>query len=172
MLHFHKFLPNDILFSKWDETKKLINIYGIAARMPYLHSHNILHRNLNPINIFLDDSLFPKISVFTESCIRGDSKYFSPEFLSKLTYTNASDVYSFALLMYEIMTGEEKDSESIKFKKEINETYKDLIERCWNQEAEKRPTFDEILIELKTNPLFITNEINKEEYFNYIKNIE
>ena len=73
---------------------------------------------------------------------------------------------------FKIVTGEEKDSESIKFKKEINETYKDLIERCWNQEAEKRPTFDEILIELKANPLFITNEINKEEYFNYIKNIE
>ena len=48
----------------WDDTKKLINIYGIASGMAYLHSLNILHRDLKPANIFLDEYLFPKIGDF------------------------------------------------------------------------------------------------------------
>ena len=32
----------------WDDTKRLINIYGIACGMSYLHAHNILHRDLKP----------------------------------------------------------------------------------------------------------------------------
>lgn len=31
---------------KWNDTQKLITIYGIAAAMSYLHSHNIIHRDL------------------------------------------------------------------------------------------------------------------------------
>lgn len=32
------FFPNE-----WNQTKKLINIYGIASGMSYLHSHDVLH---------------------------------------------------------------------------------------------------------------------------------
>lgn len=46
----------------YDDTQKLIIIYGIAAGMSYLHSHNIIHRDLKPGNILLDDFLFPKIA--------------------------------------------------------------------------------------------------------------
>ena len=49
---------------EWDDTKKLINIYGIASGMAYLHSHNVIHRNLSPESIFLDEFLFPKIGNF------------------------------------------------------------------------------------------------------------
>ena len=45
----------------WDQTRKLINIYGIASCLSYLHSHGIFHRSLNPSNVFLDEILTPKI---------------------------------------------------------------------------------------------------------------
>lgn len=48
----------------WNDTKKLINIFGIASAMSYLHKHEIIHRDLKPANILEDDYLFPKIADF------------------------------------------------------------------------------------------------------------
>ena len=51
-------------FDKWNDTAKLIIIYGIASGMKYLHEHEIIHRDLKPANILLDCYLFPKIADF------------------------------------------------------------------------------------------------------------
>lgn len=48
----------------WDDTKKLINIYGIASGMLYLHKNNVIHRDLKPENVLMDDFFHPKISDF------------------------------------------------------------------------------------------------------------
>lgn len=91
--------------------------------------------------------------------------------------------------MYEIFTGEQPFDEEInsplaiknkvaikqerpEFIKPINECYRNLIERCWSTDPNQRPTFDQILTELKINPGFITDKINNEEYQVYIKYIE
>ena len=44
----------------WNDTKRLINIYGIASGMSFLHSQNIIHRNLKPSNILVDELIHPK----------------------------------------------------------------------------------------------------------------
>ena len=61
----------------WDETKKLINIYGIASGMSYLHSHDILHCCLKPSTIYLNEILFPKIGDFGLSM-----KFYNPNNLT------------------------------------------------------------------------------------------
>lgn len=60
-------------FSDWNNTKKMINLIGVAFGMNYLHKHNIIHRSLRCLNVFLDENLYPKIGGFD------GSKMFSSE---------------------------------------------------------------------------------------------
>lgn len=184
----------------WNMTKKLINIYGIANGMKYLHSHSILHRDLKSNNILLDDNLYPLISDFglskiTEGCsesliyqsianLKGTPNYCSPEYLTSLIFTQASDVYAFGLIVYEIMSGLVPFSNAknlidlfnIICKKcyrpeltpEIPQAYKNLIERCWSQNPEERPSFSEIVSELEDYECgFIIDTIDEPEFEEY-----
>ena len=185
----------------WDSTKKLINLYGIASGMSFLHSKNLLHRDLKLENILCDDHLFPKLSDFglskkyysdgfvstTQSIfgLKGTPTYFSPEIIQDQSYTPAGDVYAFGIVAYEIITTERAFSDftipqlfaSILNGKRptipsyVSEEYKKLIERCWSQKAEDRPTFEQIVDELKSDKFIIT-EIDEDDYRNYIKFIE
>ncbi|KAK8876604.1 hypothetical protein M9Y10_006822 [Tritrichomonas musculus] len=175
---------------KWNDTKKLISIYGIAYGMSYLHSLGILHRDLKPENIFLDDSLFPKIGGFRSSkeivsndeCeLVGTPSYWSPEFFKKGVYQKPCDVYSFALIVYQILTLEEPfkgfdfydllinvtDGYRPEIDSSVPDCYCDLIEQCWSQDPSERPTFDEIVDDLKTNPDFITSSVDQDEFIRY-----
>ena len=183
----------------WTDTKKLINIYGIASAMSYLHSHNIIHRDLKPANILEDENLFPKIADFGLSKIyhqnidsmtsqstigfKGTPIYIAPEIWQDKKYTKAGDVYAFAMIVYELLTHNEpfKDynfftlfskviinGERPKFKYPLPRCYRDLIEKCWSSNPEKRPTFNSIINRLRRNKEFITETIDEIEYFNYI----
>lgn len=186
----------------FDDTNKLIIIFGIASGMSYLHEHDIIHRDLKPDNILLDDFLFPKIADFglskisnqneskssttTFGSIKGTPKYMSPEIWRNAEYSKASDVYAFSLILYEVITNEQPfndfnffeiclkviQSYRPKFPKEIPESYKNLIEKCWDQDPQKRPTFIEILDQLKNNRGFITDKIDEEKFRKYIDYIE
>ncbi|KAK8884818.1 hypothetical protein M9Y10_043938 [Tritrichomonas musculus] len=184
---------------EWNNTKKLINIFGIAPAMSYLHSHNIIHRDLKPENILEDDYLFPKICDFglskifnsnkesmsaeSQSGFKGTPIYIPPETWIREEYSKAGDVYAFSLIVYELMTLEEPFKEFTismiyskivtqkyrpEFKCPIADCYKDLINRCWSDDPKQRPTFEEIVFELKNNSDFITETVNANELFNYI----
>ncbi|KAK8895369.1 hypothetical protein M9Y10_023832 [Tritrichomonas musculus] len=191
---------NERKIDEWTDTKKLINIFGIASGMSYLHARNILHRDLKPGNILLDNYLFPKISDFglskqvDESTTLETTKipetpeYLAPELIKYNLFTKKADVYAFAIIVYEIMTGEkpfENLSNSLeivneitknhgrpKFTKQIPDCYRKLIEKCWSEDPSERPIFKEITNQLKTDPNFITKNVNKEEYFNYVNFVE
>ena len=105
-------------------TKRLIILYGIASGMSYLHSQNIIHCDLNPSKIILDEFLFPKIIGFGNSQklskhpipdvsqLRIEYIYFDnniynpPEFELYDKRCSAGDVYSFSFVVYEILTSE------------------------------------------------------------------
>ena len=187
---------------EWDDTHKLITIYGIARGMSYLHSLNILHRDLKPGNIFLDEYLFPKIGDFglskiiqdesfiesmdQRSCMKGTPAYISPEIHFEKLYSKSGDVYAFGMIVYEIITGEKtfeglnlnqiiiniKRGHRPSFKHPIPKCYQELIENCWNQNPQERPTFDEIVDVMKNNPEFIIGKVDEhlfKEYIEYIK---
>ena len=199
---------------KWDDTQKLITMYGIASGMAYLHSHDIIHRDLKPNNIYFDENYYPRISGFHPSRyvsnekinrLQGTPAYLAPEVHENYEYSKSSDVYSFSLIIYEMMTGEkpyynltspkkikkcitmklnkeEEEDDDLKdimdkagrpfFNTPIPKAYQKLIERCWSPDPKSRPTFEEIVQEIRTNPEYITDSIDKDEFDECVSFIE
>ncbi|KAK8895588.1 hypothetical protein M9Y10_024058 [Tritrichomonas musculus] len=50
----------------------------------------------------------------------------------------------------------------------IPKIYRDLIEACWSQNPDDRPTFSEIVDMIKNNDEFITENVDVDEFLNYI----
>lgn len=189
--------------SLWNDTQKLITLYGISSAMTYLHSHNIIHRDLKPENVLEDEFLFPKIADFglskmmhsniesmsTQSTVgfKGTPIYAAPETWSDNEFSKASDVYSFAIIAYELLSLEQpfKDcsiqnlcfkvavkGERPKFNGSVLECYKKLIEKCWDQTPDNRPSFEEIKEELKSNAEFLHAGIDKDQFYDYVEMID
>ena len=94
-------------------------ILGTARGLCYLHEEceiQIIHCDIKPQNILLDDSLVARISDFglakllkenqtrTMTGIRGTKGYVAPEWFRNLAITTKVDVYSFGIVLLEIIS--------------------------------------------------------------------
>jgi serine/threonine protein kinase len=96
----------------WTVGRKVCSIIGIVLGMKYIHSKGFLHRDLKPENIFIDSEYRIRIGDFSlgrlfDSGVTmtavGTPLYMAPESGSG-HYDSKVDVYSFGLIMYEIVT--------------------------------------------------------------------
>lgn len=164
---------------KYDATARQCILAGIARGMMILHQNQGMHRDLKPDNVLLDDKLYPHISDFglskimdngnelMQSKVCGDAIYIAPECLRGPVYNQKCDVYSFAILMFEVITESHcypsdpallpiillkvADGARPQFKTEVKPGLKKLIERCWDQTPNNRPTFEAIFKALAFN---------------------
>ena len=101
----------------FNDTHKQIIITGIAYGLKYLHSLEILHRDIKPGNILLDKNYYPKITDFNLSKKMnpedrtnqsrtgvGTPNYMAPEIITEVGYEKPVDVYAYGILLYEVIT--------------------------------------------------------------------
>lgn len=115
-----KYIKDPSCSLEWRQRYQIIN--GVCQGLHQLHEHEILHLDLNPRNILLDDDMVPKISDFGISkCLKknqghfytetisGTPIYMSPERGKHGPITKKSDLFSLGVTVIEIMTGNKEN---------------------------------------------------------------
>jgi len=154
---------------------KLNWLRGISAGMLHLHKEKIIHRDLAARNILIAKDI-PKISDFglsrsisnDESAAHttsevGPLKWMSPESLLDRIYSIKTDVWSFGVLMYEIIMQNDpyKDlnpvqaaskviARQVQLVLPVENPFCELSSRCMNWNPEERPDFEQICKILNT----------------------
>ena len=193
---------------EWNATKKYICILGICHAKRYLHDNKILHRDLKPSNILLDENLYPRVCdfglsrCFSEVLARsmqykmskgvGTPLYMSPELLDddEDQFGFGIDVYAFAILVYELVSGKEPfaiDGKPIsltklvtnvmsgkrpEFTKGITKKMRKLLNRCWCQDPKERPSFDVIFNEISKDFSYLNEDVDEDEINDYLRILE
>uniref|UniRef100_A0ACD5XH09 Uncharacterized protein n=1 Tax=Avena sativa TaxID=4498 RepID=A0ACD5XH09_AVESA len=163
-----------------DRRKKLIIAMDAAFGMEYLHSKSIVHFDLKCDNLLVNmrDPQRPickvgdfglsriKRNTLVSGGVRGTLPWMAPELLngSSSRVSEKVDVFSFGIVLWEILTGEEPYANmhcgaiiggivNNSLRPQIPETcdpeWRKLMEQCWSANPDFRPSFTEVTDRLR-----------------------
>ncbi|RGB25685.1 kinase-like domain-containing protein [Rhizophagus diaphanus] len=162
--------------------KKRINItYEITRALYWIHEEKAVHRDLHSGNIlylqlidswYISDLGFCGPADKSSTSIYGNLSYIAPEVIVGREYTFASDIYSIAILMWEISSGQtpfinyEHENDIVmniingirpKIVPGTPLEYKNLMKQCWDADPLKRPDADALHIKMDKINLYYQN---------------
>jgi tRNA A-37 threonylcarbamoyl transferase component Bud32 len=158
------------------DEQKIRWLHEIALGMCHLHKHNIIHRDLAARNILLSQQNLgkaqPKIADFGMSRVleqtaskantlnkMGPIRWMAPESLAKQVYSKKSDMWMFAMLVYEVVArcephvDKDPNEAAARIRDEgLTPTIpgncppklRELMQMCWKMQPEQRPSFEAI----------------------------
>ncbi|OHT10009.1 hypothetical protein TRFO_20922 [Tritrichomonas foetus] len=171
-------------------TRICVIVAEIILGMRYTHSFQVIHRDLRPQNIMLTETYHAKICNFgLAACLDlnktlsqnvGTFDYMSPEVADGRSYGQPTDVYSFGVLLFYMITKKvpsfqvKENTELIRslLPPNIPQFVLSIIENCWRRDPESRPTFDQIYQIFKHNSFKIFEGVDEHFIFERIEEIE
>ena len=164
------------LGEKLDEKKIFYILKDVALGMSYLHGKSVLHCDLKSSNVLIDENWNVKLCDFGLSRIKSNKKnkkdnlrvgtphWMAPEILKGEKYEYESDIYSFGILLWEMLTGQIpyknkttaeiielvcKESHQISVPNYPNQLFLNIFLSCTQRDPKKRPSFKDIVTMLE-----------------------
>ncbi|RGB40035.1 kinase-like domain-containing protein [Rhizophagus diaphanus] len=181
-----KYLQQNYNQLTWKEKIKIVyeisialgNIYKEKAIHKDLHSGNILYSKSNDRWVISDFGFCGPADISSNS-IYGNLPYIAPEVINGKGYTFASDIYSIAILMWEIsygyspFIGYKHDDYNLamdiingmrpEIMSDIPLEYKNLMVQCWDADPSKRPNINALDEQIKN--IYLSYQNMPDEFF-------
>ncbi|KAK4346973.1 hypothetical protein RND71_033312 [Anisodus tanguticus] len=142
----------------------------VSKGMSYLHQNKIIHRDLKTANLLMDEHGVVKVGDFGVARVQaqtgvmtaetGTYRWMAPEVIEHKPYDHKADVFSFGIVVWELLTGEipyayltplqaaigvVQQGLRPTIPKSTHPKLVELLEKCWQQDPTQRPDFSELL---------------------------
>ncbi|PKY40597.1 kinase-like protein [Rhizophagus irregularis] len=182
-MDLRKFLQQNHNRLTWE--KRIMITFYIVDALNRIHGENAIHRDLHSKNIlytshrqkfYISDLGFCGPANRPLKSVYGNLPYIAPEAINSKGYTFKSDIYSIAMLMWEISSGQPPFS-NCKHDYDLAMNiingirpkivpgtpleYKNLMEQCWDADPLKRPNIRTLWEEIKRINILYQNTSSK-----------
>uniref|UniRef100_A0A1D1XSL8 Serine/threonine-protein kinase HT1 n=1 Tax=Anthurium amnicola TaxID=1678845 RepID=A0A1D1XSL8_9ARAE len=145
----------------------------ICKGMDYLHQNNIIHRDLKTANLLMGANNVVKVADFGVARFQNTSgdmtaetgtyKWMAPEVMNHQPYNHKVDIYSFAIVLWELTTSKipyneltpiqaafgVMKGERPELPRNVHPRLLGLMQSCWDEAPARRPSFSQIAVELE-----------------------